>query len=241
MAKVKCIIIEDEKPAQEVVKSFVSRIEWIDLRAVFGDAIAALDYLNSNEVDLIFLDVHIPSLNGMDFLKVGKNLPQVIITTAYSQYALDAFDLNVRDYLVKPFSFERFLKAVNRVSLAQQSKSYGQSEKSQTSTTGGYAFFNVNKTMIRVMFDDVLYVESMREYISIHTKSGRIITKMGIGEIEDILGNGFLRIHRSFLVNQMKVTAYNAEEVLIDTIRLPIGPNYKKIIEAAFSKMIVRT
>jgi two-component system LytT family response regulator len=237
MAKVQCIIIEDEKPAQEVVKSFLSRIEWIELRAVFGDAVAALDYLNANEVDLIFLDVHIPSLNGIDFLKVAKNLPEVIITTAYSHYALEAFDLNVRDYLVKPFSFERFLKAVNRISLRPQPKITGNNGKDQGP---GYAFFNVNKTMTRVMFDDVLYVESMREYISIHTSSGKIITKMGIGETEDLLGSGFLRIHRSFLVNQMKVTGYNAEEVLIDNIPLPIGPNYKKIIEAAFSKVTVK-
>jgi two-component system LytT family response regulator len=238
MAKVQCIIIEDEKPAQEVVKSFLSRIEWIELRAVFGDAIAAIDYLNANEVDLIFLDVHIPSLNGMDFLKVTKNLPEVIITTAYSQYALEAFDMNVRDYLVKPFSFERFLKAVNRVSLRPQPRNIGHADKDQK--TGAYAFFNVNKTMMRVMFNDVLYVESMREYVSIHTPGGRIITKMGIGEAEEILGSGFLRIHRSYLVNQMKVTAYNAEEVLIDNLSLPIGPNYKKIIEAAFSKMTVK-
>jgi two-component system LytT family response regulator len=237
MAKVHCIIIEDEKPAQEVVKSFLSRIEWIELRAVFGDAVAALDYLNANEVDLIFLDVHIPSLNGIDFLKVAKNLPEIIITTAYSHYALEAFDLNVRDYLVKPFSFERFLKAVNRISLRPQPKIISNNGKEQAP---GYAFFNVNKTMTRVMFNDVLYVESMREYVSIHTASGKIITKMGIGETEDILGSGFLRIHRSFLVNQMKVTGYNAEEVLIDNVPLPIGPNYKKIIEAAFSKVTVK-
>ena len=120
MSKLQCIIIEDEAPAQEVVKSFLSRIEWIELKGVFGDAIAALDHINANEVDLIFLDVHIPSLNGMDFLKVVKNLPHVIVTTAYSQYALDAFDLSVCDYLVKPFSFERFLKAVTRVPIKSQ-------------------------------------------------------------------------------------------------------------------------
>ncbi len=238
MAKVQCIIIEDEKPAQEVVKSFLSRIEWIELRGVFGDAIAALDYLNSNEVDLVFLDVHIPSLNGMDFLKVAKNLPEVIITTAYSHYALEAFDLNVRDYLLKPFSFERFLKAVNRVSLRPAPKPIGNSGIEPSPR--GYAFFNVNKTMVKVLFNDVLYVESMREYVSIHTPTGKIITKMGIGETEDLLGSGFLRIHRSFLVNQTKVTAYNAEEVLIENLPLPIGPNYKKIIEAAFSKMTVK-
>jgi DNA-binding LytR/AlgR family response regulator len=239
MNKVKCIIIEDEKPAQEIVKSFLSRVEWIELRAVFGDAIAALDYLNSNEVDLIFLDIYIPSLNGLDFLRVAKNLPDVILTTAYSEFALEAFELNVCDYLVKPFSFERFLKAVNRVTVRPQAKPVVATYKDQ-GTNEDFAFFNVNKTMTKVMFRDVLYVESMREYISMHTTRGKIITKMGIGEIENILGDGFLRIHRSFLVNQTKITAYNAEEVMIDNVSLPIGPNYKKMIEAAFSKMSVK-
>ena len=236
MSKLQCIIIEDEAPAQEVVKSFLSRIEWIELKGVFGDAIAALDHINANEVDLIFLDVHIPSLNGMDFLKVVKNLPHVIVTTAYSQYALDAFDLSVCDYLVKPFSFERFLKAVTRLPIKSQPVLTMGSDQ----PTNSFAFFNVNKTMTRVIFSDVLYIESMREYISIHTATEKILTKMGISEVEDILGKGFLRIHRSFLVNQMKVTAYNAEEVLIGSTPLPIGPNYKKMIEAAFQKMSVK-
>lgn len=237
MSKLQCIIIEDEAPAQEVVKSFLSRIEWIELKGVFGDAITALDHINANQVDLIFLDVHIPSLNGMDFLKVARNLPHVIVTTAYSQYALDAFDLNVCDYLVKPFSFERFLKAVTRVPIKSQAVI---ATGGESSANNGFAFFNVNKTMTRVIFSDVLYVESMREYISIHTTTEKILTKMGISEVEDLLGKGFLRIHRSFLVNQTKVTAYNAEEVLIGSTPLPIGPNYKKMIEAAFQKMSIK-
>ncbi|GHN00632.1 DNA-binding response regulator [Cytophagales bacterium WSM2-2] len=236
MNKIQCIIIEDEKPAQEILKSFLSRVEWIELKGTFDDAIAALDYLNNHEPDLIFLDIQMPSLTGIEFLKVTKNLPQVIITTAYSEYAIDAFELDVRDYLVKPFSFERFLKAVNRVTTKPDVKQVYQINSSET-TRHSFAFFNVNKTMVKVMFDEVLYIESMREYVYIHTPGGKVITKMGIGEMEKILTDGFLRIHRSFLVNQSKVSSYNAEEIFIDKISLPIGPNYKKMIEAAFGKM----
>lgn len=236
MNKIQCIIIEDEKPAQEILKSFLARVEWIELKETFDDAIAALEYLGSHEPDLIFLDIQMPSLTGIDFLKVTKNLPQVIITTAYSQYAVDAFELDVRDYLMKPFSFERFLKAINRVTVKPDLKQVFEIRNSET-TLHSFAFFNVNKTMVKVMFNEVLYIESMREYIYIHTPTGKVITKMGIGEIEKILSVGFLRVHRSFLVNQNKVTSYNAEEIFIDKISLPIGPNYKKAIEFAFSKM----
>lgn len=239
MNKIQCIIIEDERPAQEILKSFLSRVEWIELKGVFDDAISAIEYLNNHEPDLIFLDIQMPSLTGIDFLKVATSLPQVIITTAYSQYAVDAFELDVRDYLVKPFSFERFLKAVNRVAAKPDAKQVLQISNSE-STSSSFAFFNVNKTMVKVNFSEVLYVESMREYVYIHTSTSKVITKMGIGEMEKILSNGFIRIHRSFLVNQQKVTSYNAEEIFIGKVSLPIGPNYKKSIEAVFGKMSVQ-
>jgi two-component system, LytTR family, response regulator len=233
MSKIQCIIIEDEEPAQDILKSFLSKVEWMELKEVFDDTLGAIDYLAKNEIDLVFLDIEVPSQTGMDFLKVVKNLPQVIITTAYSQYAIEAFELDVRDYLVKPFSFTRFLKAINRVTLRPDARQVYQINN-VNSSKNSFAFFNVNKTMVKVLFDEVLYVESMREYIYIHTPKGKVITKMGIGEIEKNLKEGFLRIHRSFLVNKEKITSYNAEEVFIDKISLPIGPNFKKYVESEF-------
>lgn len=236
MNTVQCIIIEDERPAQEVLQSLISRVEWLELKKTFDDALTALDYLQTHDVDVIFLDIQIPGLNGMEFLKVLKAPPQVIITSAYSQYALDAFDLDVRDYLMKPFSFERFLKALGRISHKPAPKQVYQMET--TTTTGAsFAFFNVNKTMVKVQFDDISYVESMREYVYIHTTKGRVVTKIGIGEMERFLGSGFQRIHRSFIVNISHVTAFNAEEVFIEKKSLPIGTNYKKLVEVAFGKL----
>lgn len=239
MPAIRCIVIEDEKPAQEVLKSFIARTDWLSLLAVFEDAVGAMDYLKKNEVDLIFLDIQIPTLTGMEFLKILKNPPQIIITTAYSEYAIEAFELDVRDYLMKPFSFDRFLKAAHRItaqpdpSLIYQVQRNGTPERS-------FAFFNVNKTMVRVLYDDILYVESMREYVYIHTLKGKTITKMSTHEIERLLGAEFVRIHRSFIVNVKKVTAFNAEEVFLNAISLPIGVSYKKQVESIFKKHLLR-
>src|SRR5689334_11736677 len=230
MAKVNCIIIEDEKPAQEVLKSFIAKTEWINLMGVFGDAVEALDFLKKNDVDLIFLDIQIPGITGLEFLKIVKNPPQIIITTAYSQYAIEAFELDVRDYLMKPFSFDRFLKAVNRITPAPDVAQVHQLQR--VTTEKSFAFFNVNKVMVKVMFDDILYVESMREYVYIHLPDNKVITKIGITEFEKLLTKNFLRVHRSFVVNTHKITAYTAEEIFINKISIPIGTNYKKLVES---------
>lgn len=235
MRRVRCIIVEDEKPAQEILKSFISKTDWLELTGVFDDGVSALDFLNKNDVDLIFLDIQIPSINGMDFLKILRNPPDIIITTAYSEYAIGAFELEVMDYLKKPFSFERFLKAVNRINVHKQNPATFQTAIHNEQE---FAFFNVNKTMTKVMFDDILYVESMREYIYVHTSKGKIITKMSTHEIEKILGSNFLRIHRSFIVNISKVAAFNAEEIFVDTKNLPIGVSYKKQVESVFRKHV---
>lgn len=227
MAKIRCIVIEDEEPAQEVLKSFIAKTEWLHLAAVFNDAIEAMDFLKKNEIELIFLDLQIPGITGLEFLKIVKS-QQVIITTAYSEYALQAFELDVRDYLMKPFSFDRFLKAVNRITPKPDNTQIHQFQNVVTEKS--FAFFNVNKIMVKVMFDDILYVESMREYVYIHLPDTKVITKMGIGEMEALLTPNFLRIHRSFLVNTHKITAYTAEEVFIKKNAMPIGTNYKKIV-----------
>lgn len=238
MGKIWTIIIEDEKPAQEILKSYISRTDWLTLSGVFEDALTAMDYLKSHDVDLIFLDIQIPSLSGIEFLKLLNPAPQTIITTAYSEYALDAFELDVRDYLKKPFSFERFLKAVNRISPKPDP---GQIHSFQPNGVidESFAFFNVNKTMVRVLFNDILYVESMREYIYVYTPKGRIITKMSTSLIEKMLGPNFLRVHRSFIVNAKKVTAFNAEDIFIDQATIPIGPSYKKQVDDAFKKHLL--
>ena len=231
MEKVSCLIIEDEKPAQDILRTFVGKTDWLSLSGVFNDAVEALEYLRNHDIELLFLDIQLPSLTGLQFLRTLPNPPAVIITTAYSEYALDAFELHVLDYLKKPFSFDRFLKAVNRYP-----ESLDRSRKAAATAGQPFGFFNVNKTMKKVLFDELLYVESMREYIYLHTTKGRVITKMSTHEIEAILGERFLRIHRSFIVNVDKVTAFNAEEIFIDTKNIPIGISYKKQVDDVLRK-----
>jgi len=236
MSDITCIVIEDEKPAQEVLKSFLAKTEWIRLAATFDDAVSALDYLKKHDVDMIFLDIQMPTLTGLEFLKILKDPPQVIITSAYSQYAIEAFELDVRDYLMKPFSFDRFLKAVGRIAARPDPAAIQQlyQQKVQPAADKSFAFFNVKKTMTKVMFSDIQYVESMREYVYLHTTKGKVVTKMSTAEMEKLLGAGFVRIHRSFIVNIDKITAYNAEDIFVDQVALPIGVNYKKYIDEYF-------
>jgi len=234
MENVTCLIIEDEKPAQEILRTFVGKTDWLSLSGVFNDAVEALEYLRSHSVDLLFLDIQLPSLTGLEFLRTLTNPPAVIITTAYSEFALDAFELHVLDYLKKPFSFDRFLKAVNRY--PESIDKMGSRKYTHASNGQPFGFFNVNKTMKKVLFDELLYVESMREYIYLYTTKGKVITKMSTHEIESILGDRFLRIHRSFIINVDKVTAFNAEEIFIDAKNIPIGISYKKQVDEVLRK-----
>lgn len=239
--RLSCIIVEDERPAQEVLRTFISRVNTVDLVAVFDDALAAFDFLKIHDVDVMFLDIQLPALSGVDLLKILKNPPQVVFTSAYSQYALDAFDLDVRDYLMKPISFERFVKSLGKVAPkpAISDISYLQSEPVPHSNPSSFAFFNMNKTKIKVRFHDILYVESMREYIYIHTDTGNVMTKMSMLEIETILRHDFLRCHRSFLVNIQKISAYTAEEIIVGKKAVPIGISYKRIVETLLSRLTI--
>ncbi len=230
MPKLSCIIIEDEKPAQEVLKSYIAKTDWISLESAFDDAIGAIEFLKKREVDFLLLDIEIPGVNGLEFLKILKNPPQVIFTTAYSAHAIEAFELEAVDYLMKPVSFDRFLKAVNRITSKPETNQVHQLQNIVTETS--FAFFNVNKVMVKVKFDDILYIESMREYVYINMPDNKVITKIGIGEMEKMLTPNFLRAHRSFLVNTNKITAYNAEEIFVGKNSIPIGINFKKMVEA---------
>src|SRR4029079_231462 len=161
MSKIKCIIIEDEPLAVKVLSDYVSQTPFLELQATFKDAILATDWLRYNVTDLIFLDIHLPKLKGMAFLKTLVHPPAVIITTAYHQYAVEGFDLNVTDYLLKPFEFERFLVAVNKVKTAQGEKQ----KKDDSAEIKNYLFLNVQKTKVKILFSEIVYIESQREYI----------------------------------------------------------------------------
>lgn len=225
MSKIKCIIIEDEPLAAKVLSDYVSQVPFLEFNGTFKDAILATEYLRENTVDLIFLDIHLPKLKGMAFLKTIADPPAVIITTAYHQYAVEGFSMNVTDYLLKPIEFERFLVAVNKVKAAQ-------SDKPRTTDEKDFIFLNVQKKKVKLLFSEIIYIESQREYIKIVTTRKEYISKMSTHEIEALLpSNLFKRIHRSFIVSVNRIESYTAEAVEVNGISIPIGRGYRDVIE----------
>ena len=227
MSKIKCIIVEDEPLATKVLSDYISQVPFLELSGTFKDAILATEYLREHSVDLIFLDIHLPKLKGMTFLKTLTDPPSVIITTAYHQYAVEGFDLNVTDYLLKPFEFERFLNAVNKIRSAE-----GEKQKAIENQEKDFIFLNVQKKKVKILFAEIVYIESQKEYIKIVTTKKEYISKMSTHEIETLLPNNlFKRVHRSFIVSLSKIQSYTAEEIEVNGVSIPIGRGYKDVIE----------
>jgi len=228
MSKIKCIIVEDEPLAVKILSDYILQVPFLELQGTFKDAILATDWLRDNNTDLIFLDIHLPKLKGMAFLKTLTHPPAVIITTAYHQYAVEGFDLNVTDYLLKPIEFERFLVAVNRVKTIQGEKQVANEPKE----IKDHLFLNVQKKKVKILFSEIVYIESQREYIKIITTKTAYISKMSTHEIEALLpANLFKRIHRSYIVSINKIESYTADMVEVNGVSIPIGRGYRDIIE----------
>ncbi len=224
MSKIRCIIIEDEPLAVKVLADYISEVPFLTLQGTFTDAILATEYLRQATVDLIFLDIHLPKLKGMSFLKTLSDPPAVIVTTAYHQYAVEGFNLNVTDYLLKPFDLERFLIAVTKVRTAQ--------EPVGEPATKDFIFINVQKKRVKIFFSDIVYIESQREYVKITTTRGEYISKMSTHEIGAILPvNLFKRVHRSFIVSIRRIESFTAESIEINGISIPIGKGYRDSME----------
>jgi DNA-binding LytR/AlgR family response regulator len=228
MSKINCIIIEDEPLAVKILTDYILQIPFLDLRGTFKDAILASEYLQDNKIELIFLDIHLPKLKGMNFLRTLINPPAVIVTTAYHQYAVEGFELNVTDYLLKPFDFERFFAAVNKVKAAQTQLQ----TSAKTTETKDFIFLNVQKRKVKLYFADIFYIESQREYVKVVTANKALLTKLSTKEIESLLpSNKFKRIHRSFIISLDKIDSFNTDSVEVKGKSIPIGRDYKDILK----------
>lgn len=228
MQKLKCLLVEDEPLAAEIVQSYIEQVSFLKLEGICTDAISAFEVLKQKHVDVIFLDIHLPKLKGIDFLRTLSTRPRIIITSAFKQYALDGFELEITDYLLKPFSFARFLKAVNRLQVTEEKPVAVQTEIPERP----FRFFNVNKKRVKVFLDDIHYVESLKDYVKIFTKEKYLVTKFQLGAIEKFLGDkNFLRVHRSFLVAKNKIESVSADEVEVGGKAIPIGRNYLSVIK----------
>lgn len=236
MKKINCLIVEDEPLAAEVLEDYITQVPFLERKATCIDAICAMEVLQRQAIDLIFLDIHLPKLKGLDFIKTLQTPPKVIVTSAYPEYALQGYELNVVDYLLKPIEWSRFLMAVNKVE-----------QTIDVNTTlhravprfdeKAYVFFNVNKRKVKVFLNEILYIESLKEYIRITTPNKSILTKYQLNQIEELLTqNNFLRIHRSFIVAREKIETYSATDVEINGKQLPIGRNYKEAVISALEE-----
>jgi two-component system LytT family response regulator len=239
MSKIRCIIIEDEPLAVKVLADYIAQVPFLELQGSFKDAIRATDFLRHNETDLIFLDIHLPRLKGMAFLRTLSNPPAVVVTTAYHQYAVEGFNLNVTDYLLKPFEFERFLVAVGKVRTTQkgapqppQSLQPPYYPESHNREPRDFIFLTVQKKKVKILFAEIVYIESQKEYIRIVTTKKEYISKMSTHEIESLLpAHLFKRVHRSFIISVGRIDSYTSEIVEVNGIPIPIGRGYRDIIE----------
>jgi DNA-binding LytR/AlgR family response regulator len=228
MSKISCIIIEDEPLAVKILTDYISQIPFLILQGSFKDAILASEYLRDHKIDLMFLDIHLPKLKGMNFLRALKNPPAVIVTSAYHQYAVEGFALNVTDYLLKPFEFERFLAAVNKIKASHPQIQTVPNEGVQQN----YIFLSVQKRKVKIFFADIQYIESQREYVKVVTSKKVLLTKMSTKEIESLLpAEQFKRIHRSFIIAFDKIESYSSETVEIGGVSIPIGRDYKNVLD----------
>lgn len=223
----KVIIIEDELPAQKVLKNYIQDLPYLELVECFNNALDAIQFLQKQKVDLIFLDINLPKLSGLDFLKTIPRSPKVIITTAYPDFALEGFELDVVDYLLKPFSFQRFLKAVGKVGpntmIQKPAETAPKSEMK-------HFFVKVDKVFYKINLEDLLYIKSEKDFVRIFTKDQNYMVLQSLKYYENILpSNAFIRIHKSYLINLSKVEKVFGNRVLIANEELPIGRTYKDL------------
>lgn len=224
--KVRCIIVEDEPLALEIMSDFVAQVPFLELAGSCSDAFVAMELLNQKEIDLMFLDIHLPKLKGLDFLAALPSPPMVIITSAYHEFAIRSYEHNVLDYLLKPIEFSRFVIAVNKA----VSRKNAPVLVAPTPLLGSSPdlFFNVNKKKARIAAGSILYIESQRENVRIVTDSKTILTRYPISELEKALPvSDFIRIHRSFIVARQRIDFVDAQEVEIAGKQLPIGRSYR--------------
>lgn len=230
MNKFRCLLVDDEPPALEILRTYISGMPLLEIAAECNHAMAAFEFLQDHSVDLIFLDIQMPKLLGTDLLKTLSSPPKVIFTTAFRDYAVEGFELGAVDYLLKPYSFDRFLRAVHKV-LNLEHRNQPVVKESVITQSDRFLYVRADRKMVKVMVDDILYVESLKDYVRIMLRDQQIITKQTMTALEEMLPeNDFMRIHRSFIVAQKKIDSYNQHAVFLRKTEIPVGPLYKQEI-----------
>lgn len=234
MMKIRCLIVDDEILAQNILEEFIGRIDDLELIGKCNNGVEALNFLNQNEVDLVFLDIQMPLMTGIALLEALKSVPKTIFTTAYSNFALDGFELDAVDYLLKPFAFERFVKAVEKYKKLQQ-KTEEQPNSKSKSDNEEYLYLKENKVIIKAFLKDIIFVESAKNYVKVTTKEREIVVYTTITAMMEKLNfQNFKRIHRSFIINTNFIKTFTAAYIELDEYKIPIGRNYKQEVMDEF-------
>ena len=215
----RCLVVEDEPLATDVLVEYVKRVPFLQLKATCADAVEVLEVMQRETIDLLFLDIHLPGLKGLDFIRTLQDPPAIILTTAYHQYAVEGYELSVVDYLLKPIEFRRFLEAVNKIK--------GLPVREQRRTIAVQA----DKKTVVIPIDDIIYIESQKEYVKIQTKDGSYVTKYALTKMEEELDPSmFMRVHRSFIVAIARITAFSGHDIELQGKSIPIGGNYRDVV-----------
>lgn len=224
---INCIIIDDEPLARTGLKEYIADIDFLNLAGEFDNPLSATELIGTGEVQLIFLDIQMPKITGLDFFKTLRNPPAVIFTTAYPQYALDGFEVNALDYLVKPISFDRFLKATMKAKefyeVRQENKTIG-----GATDNSEYFFIKADNKLVKILFDDILFVEALQNYVTIHTTTKKFISYLTFKSVEDYLpASRFIKVHKSFIVAASRIDSIDGNEIRMGEHRIPISRSLK--------------
>jgi DNA-binding LytR/AlgR family response regulator len=223
---IKCIIVEDETLAQNVIQSHLQKTEQFELVGICSNALEAKEALNKQDVDLIFLDIQLPGMTGLNFLRNMQNPPLVVLTTAYSEYALESYEFNVIDYLLKPISFERFSKTINKI---VEGKLLNSVSKENEKTFRDHIFIKSNNKFFKVNFSEIIYIEGMKDYLKIHTTDYKLVTHQTLSEMEKILPEKqFIRVHKSYIISLAHIKSIYGNNIEMNKASVPIGINYKE-------------
>jgi len=236
MKKLSCIIVDDEPVARKILHEFVDQVPFLDLHDKFENAMKAEAFLKSNIVDIIFLDIEMPKISGLEFLQRLHVESMVILTTAFPQYALEGYELDIIDYLLKPFALSRFLKAVQKAKDFHEMKN-----RTNGAFKPSYIFIKSDKRIEKIELNDIIYAESTGNYVSIHTEEKRIIAYLTMKSLESQLpADEFIKIHQSYLVNCSKIDAIEGNEIKIGNKSLPISRNYRDLVMRVVNQRLLR-
>jgi len=227
-----CIIVDDEPIAQEILENYISQIGHLHLVAKCSNAFEAITILHTTKIDLMFLDIKMPGLNGLDMLKTLSNPPKVILTTAFSEFAVESYEYGISDYLLKPVSFERFLKAVNRLLLPKDSDFPIAEEPKDTTSKSIFMFFKADKRIYKFYFSEILFFEGCGNYVKVHTQKQNMIMVLDkLSELEEKLpSDGFIRVHKSFIVNLSHIRIIEGNMIKVEQKEIPISKTYKEML-----------